>query len=353
MGNLEEYDGGEIRGLRFGLAGIIKFDTPWVYMISGATNAFDKGFDTNTTDDVSFFDWRLDIPTFSDTTLSIGKQKEPMSMERSIGMTFLQMQERTVVSDALMVSRNVGAVLSGNGLDGKFTWAGGVFNDWIENDKSFSENATQFIGRTTWLPYMSEDEGQIFHLGLGLRYSDAKESVRFASEPEFNQSAIFVDSGEIDASSTMTYNLEASWRKGPFWLLSEYTKAKVKASYLGDPELSGYHISTSYSLTGEMREYNHKSGVFSPMPVAHSVYQNGWGAWELSARYSVFDGKDAQLDAGSTDIFSLGVSWWLSSKFNVNLNYRWIELERQSFINDTTSLHGHSSGFSARILLIL
>ena len=132
-----------------------------------------------------------------------------------------------------------------------------------------------------------------------------------------------------------------------------YTKTKVKANYLGDPELSGYHVSTSYSLTGEMREYNHKSGVFSPMPVAHSVYQNGWGAWELSARYSVFDGKDEQLDAGSTDIFSLGVSWWLSSKFNVNFNYRWIDLDRQSFIDNTPNLHGSSSGFSTRIVLFL
>ncbi len=353
VGDLQEYDGGEIRALRFGLAGRIMFDSPWVYMISGATNAFDKGFDTKTTDDVSFFDWRVDIPSFANTTLSIGKQKEPMSMERSIGMIFLQMQERTVVSDTLMPSRNVGAVLSGGGLDNRLTWAGGIFNDWIENNESLSESATQFVGRTTWLPYVSEDEGQIFHLGAGLRYSDAKETIRFSSEPEFNKSPAFIDSGDIDADNTLTYNLEASWRKGPFWMLSEYTKTKVKAEYLGNPELDGYHVSASYSLTGEMREYNHKSGVFSPISVAHSVYQNGWGAWEISTRYSVFNGKDGQIDAGSTNIFSFGLSWWLSSKFNVSFNYRWIDLDRHSFIEDTADLHGKSNGFSTRIVLLL
>ena len=353
VGDLSSYDGGEIRGLRFGLAGIIKFDKPWVYMISGATNAFDKGFDTNTTDNVSFFDWRLDIPSFWNTTLSVGKQKEPMSMERSIGMIFLPMQERSVVSDALMPSRNVGVVLSGGALDKKLTWAGGVFNDWLDNDNSFSENATQYVGRTTWLPYLSEDESEIFHLGVALRYSDAKEGVRFASEPEFNQSPTFIDSGEIDADNTLTYNLEASWRKGPLWVLGEYTKTKVDADYLDDPELSGYHISAALSLTGEMREYNHKSGVFSPMSVSRSVYQNGWGAWEISTRYSVFNGKDGQLDAGSTDIYSIGASWWLSSKFNVNFNYRWINLDRCSFLEDKCDLQGRSSGFNSRIVLLL
>lgn len=353
VGDIQSYNGGEIRALRFGLAGVIKFDEPWVYMVSGATNAFDKGFDTNTTDDVSFFDWRLDIPTFFNTTLSVGKQKEPLSMERTIGMTFLPMQERTVVSDALMPSRNVGTVLSGGALEGKMTWAGGIFNDWIDNDLSFSESATQYVGRTTWLPYLSSDESEIVHLGAGLRYSDAKEGVRFASEPEFNLSPTFVDSGDITADNTLTYNMEASWRKGPLWVVGEYTKTKVAADYLDNPELSGYHVSAVLSLTGEMREYNHKSGVFSPMPVARSVYQNGIGSWEISTRYSVFDGKDGKLDAGSTDIFSVGASWWLSSKFNVTFNYRWINLDRCSFISDSCNLQGRSSGFNTRILLFL
>lgn len=353
VGDLSSFDGGEIRALRFGLAGAIKFDKPWVYMISGATNAFDKGFDTNTTDDVSFFDWRLDIPTFLNTTLSIGKQKEPISMERTIGMTFLAMQERTVVSDTLLPSRNVGAVLSGSDLETNFTWAGGIFNNWLDNDESFGDTSTQLVGRVTWLPYMSEDASAIFHIGGGLRYSNAKSPLRFASEPEFNQSALFIDSGDIDANDTFTYNLEASWRKGPLWVLSEYTKTKVDAGYLHDPEFSGYHVSAALSLTGEMREYNHKSGVFSPLPVGRTVYQSGWGAWEISTRYSVFDGKDSMLDAGSTDIISVGASWWLSPKFNVNFNYRWIDLDRCSFINDSCNLQGKSNGFNTRVVLFL
>lgn len=353
VGDLETFNGGEIRALRFGLAGAIKFDKPWIYMISGATHAFDKGFDTNTTDNVSFFDWRLDIPTFYNTTLSIGKQKEPISMERLIGMTFLPMQERSVVSDALLPSRNFGAVLSGNALNQKLTWAGGVFNDWIEDEGSFSDNSSQAVGRTTWLPYLSEGEDELIHLGFGLRYSNAEEGLRHASEPEFNQSATFVDTGNIDADSSLTYTLEASWRNGPVWLVGEFTKSKIEADYLQNPELSGYHVSAVYSVTGEMREYNKKSGTFSPLQVARSVNQGGWGALEVSTRWSVFDGSDGGLSAGDTSILSLGLAWWLTPKFNVNFNYRWIDLDRCSFISETCGLQGKSSGFNTRLVLFL
>jgi|GEM_PF-818609 len=353
VGDLESYNDGEIRALRFGLAGAIKFDNPWVYMITGATHAFDKGYDTDTTDNISFFDWRLDIPTFANTTLSIGKQKEPISMERLMSMTFLPMQERSVASDALLASRNVGVVLSGNGLAEKLTWAGGIFNDWLDDDGSISENATQLVGRTTYLPYLSEDEDELIHLAFALRYNDAKEGLHYASEPEFNQSAVFVDTGDIDADSSLTYNLEASWRKGPLWLVGEYTKNKISAKHLQNPELTGYHVSAVLSLTGEMREYNKKSGTFSPLPVARSVEQGGWGALEISTRWSVFDGNNSGLSAGDTSILSVGFAWWLTAKFNVNFNYRWIDLDRCSFINDTCNLQGKSSGFNTRLVLFL
>ncbi|MGB0937344.1 MAG: OprO/OprP family phosphate-selective porin [Colwellia sp.] len=353
VGDLNAFDGGEIRALRFGAAGVLKFDKPWVYMITGATHAFDKGYDTNTTDDVSFYDWRLDIPTFYNTTLSIGKQKEPISMERLIGMTFLPMQERTVASDALLPSRNVGAVLSGGALNQRVSWAGGVFNDWLDDDGSISENSTQLVGRTTWLPYLSDTEDELVHVAFGLRYSDAKEGVRHASEPEFNQSAVFVDTGELEADSTLTYNLEGSWRKGPIWLVGEYTQTEISADHLQNPTLSGYHASAVYSVTGEMREYNKKSGTFSPLKVARSVNQGGYGALELSTRYSVFDGSDGSLNAGDTSIFSIGLAWWLTPKLNVNLNYRWVDLDRCSFVSDACDLQGESSGINSRIVIFL
>jgi phosphate-selective porin OprO/OprP len=316
--------------------------------VFAATHAFDKGFDTEEDDDIGIYDLRIDIPTFAGTTLSIGKQKEPVSMERSMGLIYLPMQERSAVADAMLPSRNVGILLSGTGFDQRMTWAGGVFNDWLDTGGSLDDNATQYIGRVTWLPWTSNDESNLLHLGFGLRHTDAKEGLRYAQKPEFNQSPIFVATGTdvFDADSSLTYILEASWRKGSFWFLGEYVLNDVDAPELDSPDFTGYYVTGSWALTGEMRGYNRKSGVFNPLPVAKSVYQGGWGAWEVAARWSDIDLTNGLVDGGEMQILSLGLNWWLSSFFSVSLNYRNISLDR-------FGIKGQSDGFLSRVVLLL
>ena len=95
-----------------------------------------------------------------------------------------------------------------------------------------------------------------------------------------------------------------------------------------------------------MRTYNRKSGIIGPTPIAKTVYQGGKGAWELNARWSNVDLTDGLVDGGDMDILSLGVNWWLSPVFNVNLNYRFITLDR-------FGVKGDSSGFVTRVMLVL
>jgi phosphate-selective porin OprO/OprP len=353
VGDLSSYEGGEIRGFRLGAVGTLNwFEKPWIYTIFGATNAFDKGFETEDLDSFTLFDWRLDIPFFKNSVMSIGKQKEPISGERVQSMLFNHMQERAAVSDAMLPSRNVGIVWNGNSPERYSSWAFGVFNDWFDADQDFDESATQFAGRITWAPLRSEDDSNLLHLGAGYRYSDAKEGFRYLTESEFNQSPVFVDtgfgtgSGILPADKLETYNVELSWRKGPVWIASEYTRIDVKNPALGDPSFDGYWVAASWILTGEMRAYNRKSGVFGGVPISKSVYQNGKGAWELSARWSNLDLNDGRVEGGELDIASLGLTWWLTPFFGVNANYRYIWNEREG-------LQGTSSGINTRLMLLL
>ena len=203
-----------------------------------ATNAFDKGFETDDLDDFTIFDYRLDIPFFKNSVMSIGKQKEPISLERLTGGTFLPNQERAAVSDALLPSRNVGIVWNGSSPGKYSSWAIGAFNDWFDASEDFDESATQYVGRITWAPLVSEDESNLVHLGAGYRYSNAKQGFHYKTEPEFNKSPLFVDTeGPHPADKTETYNLEFAWRKGPFTLSSEYTQVDVKNPGPGEPHL--------------------------------------------------------------------------------------------------------------------
>jgi phosphate-selective porin OprO/OprP len=353
VGDLSAFEGGEIRGLRVGAVGTLNmFDRPWVYTIFGATNAFDKGFNEEGLDDFSWFDWRLDVPFVADTVLSIGKQKEPISGERVQSMIYNHMQERSAVADALMPSRNVGIVWNGAGALPYSTWAVGVFNDWIDTDEDFDDSATQYIGRVTWAPLRTDDDSSLLHVGLGYRYSDAKEGIRFRTEPEFNQSPAFVDTGfdtptgVLPADNFQTWNAELSWRRGPLWIASEYTRTSVDNTDLANPNFDGYWIAGSWVLTGEMRPYNRKSGTFRNLPVARTVYQGGKGAWELSARWSTIDLSDGLVEGGEMDIASLGLTWWLTPIFSVGMNYRYIW-------NTRLGVEGTSSGLNTRVLLLL
>ena len=353
VGSLDAFEGGEIRGLRFGLVGTLNmFDKPWVYTIFGATNAFDKGFNEEGLEDFSWFDWRIDVPFVADTVLSIGKQKEPISGERVQSMLYNHMQERSAVSDAMLPSRNVGIVWNGAGALPYSTWAVGVFNDWLDADEDIDEGATQYIGRLTWAPLRTDDDSSLLHLGIGYRYSNAKGGFRFRTEPEFNQAPAYVDTGFdvptgiLPANNIQTVNAEISWRRGPLWLASEYTQTAVDNPDLSHPTFNGYWIGASWVLTGEMRPYSKKSGTFRGVPVAKSVYQGGKGAWELSARWSSIDLSDGTVEGGDMDIASLGVSWWLSPIFSINMNYRYIW-------NTRLGVEGSRSGFNSRLLLLL
>ena len=345
VGDLAPFDGGEVRGLRFGAVGTLNFPKPWVYTVFAATNAFDKGFDTDNTDDFAVFDLRLDIPVLG-TTLSVGKQKEPISLERTMGLVYLPMQERSAAADALLPARNTGLVLSDSVAGERLSWAVGYFNDWLDAGGSFDDGANQLVGRLTWLAAATEDESNLLHLGAGIRFSDAKEGLDFATEPEFNQAPLYVDTGAFDAEDSLTWVVEASWRRGPFWLAGEYLRTEVDAPLLGNPEFDGYHLTASLALTGEMRTYQRNNGTFSPLPVARSVYNNGPGAWELSARWSVLDTNTGLINGGESDVFSLGLNWWLNPIFGISANYRWITLDRDGLI-------GESDGFNTRIVLML
>ena len=115
---------------------------------------------------------------------------------------------------------------------------------------------------------------------------------------------------------------------------------------LGDPEFDGYWVAASWALTGEMRPYRAKSGTFGGLPIARTVYQGGKGAWELTGRWSHTDLEDGLVTGGEMDIASLGLNWWLTPFFAVNVNYRYIW-------NTLDGQDGSSSGFNGRVVLLL
>jgi phosphate-selective porin OprO/OprP len=346
VGDLNSTSIGAIRALRFGLVGTLNFRKPWSYTVFFTNSTFDRGYDPSTENKLELFDLRFDIPISSKVNMSIGKQKEPISMERLMSLIFLPMQERAAPADAFLPTRNWGLLFNGKLFGDRGTWAGGVFNNAPDSDTSFAATPTQFTARVTGVPYLSADESNLLHLGLGLRYSTADLPLKGRADAEFFQAPPFAKSDDIAADGLFTYVLEAYWRKGPYLLGMEYIGNHIQSDLAGNPNPRGWNVTGSWIVTGEMRKYRKRSGIFDPVPVSRQVGQGGWGALELCSRYSMVDLTDASMEGGTMRTISLGANWWLGPRAQFSGDYRFIFLDR-------FGLTGKSSGMNFRLLLIL
>ena len=347
VGDLSEYEGGSIRGFRAGLAGTFNFAKPWTYIITIATAAFERGFQTGQIDEIILFEYRVDIP-IGYARLSIGKQRETISIQRLTGMVYLpSQQERASVADGLLPSRNFGVVVNNSSINDRVTWAAGAFNNWIHDGRSFSESPTVFTGRITGLPFISQDENNLIHLAVAGRYSNAAAGIRYKAKTEIFSGPLSVDTDLLeDVSSSFHYAFEMAWRKGPFILSGEYIQSNVKSTPYKDPVFNGYYGVASYIFSGEVRKYNKRSGIFNRVNVANEVTSGGWGSWEAYGRMSSINLSDELIDGGKMTTFSIGLNWWPVSSIQVNANYRYSTLDRYG-------VKGFNQGLVTRLVLVL
>ncbi|PIB35051.1 hypothetical protein BFP72_06400 [Reichenbachiella sp. 5M10] len=345
VGKLQPNAGGEIRGLRFGAIGTVKLmKKPWTYTVFLATNAFEKGFEGSDLNNLTFYDYRLDIPLPKQIVLSIGKQKEPMSLERIPSSLFNSMQERT--SDAFQPGRNIGAQLSGNLLKQRISWALGAFNPWLEKDTDFENTESVIAARITGVPWASKTSNELIHLGIGNRYSNGHSGAQYGITPEFDKSVSFIQTGAIQTNSMNLIDTEIGFITGPFWVFSEYIINQLDVTGGERLTYTTFQTTGSWVLSGERRAYRYKNGTVSPIPVAIGVTQGGRGAWELTARYSHYDTNSRSINHGIMNIYSAGLNWWPTEYANVSFNFRYIQL-------DQLGEQGYTSGLNTRILLLL
>ena len=204
-----------------------------------------------------------------------------------------------------------------------------------------------FTGRITGLPFISEDESNLLHLGIAGRYSNGAGGIRYTAKTEIFSGPVSVDTDVIDdAESTVHHGLEMAWRKGTFILVGEYIQSNVRSSTFNDPSFKGYYVVASYVITGEMHQYNKRSGTFKRLNVANGVNSGGWGELEVYSRWSSIDLTNNSIDGGEMDTFSLGINWSPLSAIQVNVNYRYSTLDR-------TGQTGSNHGIVSRLVFVL
>jgi phosphate-selective porin OprO and OprP len=317
----------DLRALRLGVA--IRSKGRWAWDFFFATDFQEK----RTRDDEVFqlYDFRFGIP-LGPVKMYVGKQKEPFVYEL-VSLSVMASQDERILSP-FFVTRSVGVQFTGQLAGDRMLWSAGWFNDWLDSDLGFSDNANDYVGRITALPFASADNRNYLHLGLGIRrVGDDAGQMRFSGRPESNVADKYLDTGNFAADFSRQLSLEAIWSRGPFMLSAEHVDAWVDAPQSGDPHFRGTYLMANWAVTGESRVYNRAVGY------ANGIGPYGRaGSFELVTRYSWVDLTDGSIDGGKLGKWHFGANWWMTRQLKIGVGYGDADLDLDGARGNTKML---------------
>lgn len=187
--------------------------------------------------------------------------------------------------------------------------------------------------RVTGTPLRNDD--WLLHLGAGLSQRDTPARIRFSARPEtVLVSGLAVDGVRLaGVDDVQLANLEFALRRGPVLVQAEYLRASVSGA--GSPDYDGWYVEAGWVLTGESREYRTRRGVFRGVKPRTPLGEGGFGAVELTARYSKTDLADAVPGGETGRIAGVGVNWTPVDAVRVQFNLLDIE-ERGTRVDSDT-----------------
>jgi phosphate-selective porin OprO and OprP len=276
-------------------------------------------------------------------SIRIGQFETPNSLSERSPAEFITFMERPQFTEAFNLDRRlgVGARLHGD------SWLGevGVFFQNIHTDDGAVPRRGTFGAVAARGHYAIEfgntdnNGSNWLHLGTSVRYrscdNDADSAsacgggeVHYRERPFFRTAgARTLDTETIeDMQSDIFWGPEIGIFYGPFAFKSEAgllwgNRSSASGGNFGP--LWGAYADVGYFLTGERQAYSKEWGELDRPRVSNPVFEGGWGAWEIAARFDYLSLNDDgnQINGGRQWIVVAGVNWWLSQRIKLQANY--------------------------------
>ena len=256
-------------------------------------------------------------------SLRAGQFKEPFSLEELTSSNYITFMERAL-PNAFAPGRNVGIMWHRPFADERVTGALGIFRKVDTSGRGQSDQQFAVTARVTALPWYEEGGKKLLHVGLGYTRQEYKSEVRFSARPESHLAPRLADTGAFSADSGDIIGAELAYVNGPFSLQGEFMQAFIDGSDIPirNSQFWGGYVMASYFLTGETRPYKKSAGAFDRVKPLHNWREDdGWGAWELAARYSHLELNDGVIRGGRLEDFTLGLNWYLNPNVRLMWNY--------------------------------
>jgi phosphate-selective porin OprO/OprP len=261
------------------------------------------------------------------------------SMEDATGGANLALMERPT---AVTIARSIGA---GSGREGAEVFAQG--DDYLVSvaltggkttDAATFDEQQAIVGRAAWLAVdrsgvkwlLNMDATHVFRFGDGAP-GISPNPIDLSAGPELSvDGSKTVDTGALDARDATEFGMETALNLGRLfgqggWFHYDVTRRSAVPS----PSFHGWYGMATWSLSGETRPYDPTTASFHGLIPEAPLGKNGFGAWEVAARYSSMDldfmpftGASAGGVAGGVqNVWSVGLNWYPNPTVRFMLDY--------------------------------
>lgn len=261
-----------------------------------------------------------------------GNFKEPFGLTMITSSNNITEMERSL-ANAFDNDRDLGFMLFNQHFDKRLSWFAGYFYP-TDNSGKYLGNQYHLVFRLTGLPLYEIDNGyKVLHLGAAFahQFHDNTE-ISFKLRPESHLAPKYLNLNIDNAASVNDFNGEFLLIFNTLSFESEYTVSNITPSSISTLENSSYRFQAYYGtlswfVTGEHKNYVRSKTTFDRLSPKKNLGQDGFGAIELSLRYSHVTLDDADLQGGVMSDITGGINWYLNPATRVMFNYVWSDVK--------------------------
>lgn len=307
----------------------------------------------------------IDYVHFNGLKLRMGQFKPFYGLERAMNANFTDFQERSVTDYLLGPTFDRGVMVFGEPVPGLFynaSWTNGkgvttANNNGDETDAKY-DNKDLLVRVVGNMAQFANWKDSVIHLGgFYARGQEEPGSGTATVLTEARGYSVFSTDNFTRAVERTRQGYELALAQGPVKFQAEHILENFDGTGF-DRDLTAWYASINWLVTGETFASTYKEGMFGRLrPKQDFAWgSDGWGAVQLGARYSQFDGGDfitanasgtGRLTSGRSnqfDAWTLGANWILTPYVRVIANY--VHTHFDTPVTTTATVSGTSKSYT-------